>query len=145
MTQKGRFKPKFPKKYKGDPTNIIYRSSWELRVMKYLDTNENVLEWSSEEIAIPYKCPTDNRRHRYFPDFYVVARTMEGTTKTMLWEVKPAKETKEPKRRKKITRQYVTEVMTWGKNQAKWEACRSYCLDRGWEFRLLTEAELGIK
>lgn len=143
-TYKGRFSPNNPQKYKGDPTNIIYRSLWELRVMKHLDTNDSILEWSSEEIAIPYICPTDNRRHRYFPDFVVKAITKDGNIQTMMLEVKPKKETREPKKKKRITKQYITEVMTWGKNQAKWKSATEYCLDRGWIFKLITEDELGI-
>jgi len=73
MAYKGRFSPKNPKKYKGDPTNIIYRSGWERRVMVYVDDNPAIIEWSSEEIAIPYLCPTDDRWHRYYPDFVVKA------------------------------------------------------------------------
>jgi hypothetical protein len=144
-TYKGKFTPKNPAKYKGDPTNIIYRSLWELRVMKYLDQNTNVLEWSSEEIIIPYISPVDNRPHRYFPDFLVVARGPNNTRKTMLLEVKPEAQTREPKRKKRITQQYITEVSTWAVNQAKWKYAQEYCLDRGWEFKLITEKELGIK
>lgn len=112
--------------------------------MKHLDTNDSILEWSSEEVAIPYICPTDNRRHRYFPDFIVKAVTKDGKTQTMMLEVKPKKETREPKKKKRVTKQYITEVMTWGKNQAKWAAAREYCADRGWIFQLITEKELGI-
>jgi hypothetical protein len=143
-THKGRFSPKNPQKYKGDPTNIIYRSGWERKVMNHLDTNDSILEWSSEELAIPYICPTDNKRHRYFPDFLVKARKADGTIQTMLLEVKPKKETREPQKKKRITKQYITEVMTWGKNQAKWKAASEYCLDRGWVFKLITEDHLGI-
>lgn len=141
---KGKFTPKNPKKYKGDPTNIVYRSLWELKVMKYLDTNTSILEWSSEELIIPYICPTDNKRHRYFPDFYVKAVDANGLLKEMLLEVKPKKETREPIRKKRITKQYITEVTTWGKNQAKWRAASEYCADRNWEFKLITEDHLGI-
>jgi hypothetical protein len=141
---KGKFTPKNPKKYKGDPTNIVYRSLWELKVMKYLDTNTSILEWSSEELVIPYICPTDNKRHRYFPDFYVKAIDANGLLKEMLLEVKPKKETREPIRKKRITKQYITEVTTWGKNQAKWKAASEYCADRNWEFKLITEEHLGI-
>jgi hypothetical protein len=145
MAYKGKFSPKNYWKYKGDPTNIIYRSLWELRVMKYLDENAAIIEWSSEELAIPYICPTDNRRHRYFPDFIVKVRKPDGLVQTMILEVKPKKETREPKKKKKMTKQYITEVMTWGKNQAKWKAATEYCSDRGWLFKLITEDELGIK
>lgn len=144
-TYKGRFSPRNPAKYKGDPTNIIYRSLWEKRVMNYLDSNSNVIEWSSEEIIIPYISPVDNKRHRYFPDFMVVVKGPNNTRKTMLLEVKPEAQTKEPKRRKRLTEQYINEVKTWGINQAKWRCAKEYCADRGWEFKLITEKELGIK
>ena len=65
---KGMFKPKNPQKYRGDPTNIIYRSSFELKLMVYLDQHPEVISWGSEEIIIPYKSPIDNRYHRYFVD-----------------------------------------------------------------------------
>ena len=145
MAYKGKFFPKYPKKYRGDPTNIVYRSLWELRVMKYLDENTAVIEWSSEELAIPYICPTDNRWHRYYPDFIVKIRKSDGLSQMMILEVKPKKETMEPKKKKKATKQYITEVMTWGKNQAKWKAATEYCADRSWEFKLITEDHLGIK
>ncbi len=144
-TYKGRFTPQNPKKYRGDPTNIIYRSLWERKFMKYLDENSAVLEWSSEEIQIPYKSPLDNRYHRYFPDFYVKAKNTDGTLKEMIVEIKPKKETREPTKKKRITKQYITEVTTWGKNQAKWQAAEEYCADRGWQFMIMTEDHLGIK
>lgn len=145
MAYKGRFTPKNPKKYHGDPTNIIYRSLWERRVMVWLDDNPNVVEWGSEEVVVPYRSPEDNRIHRYFPDFIVKSRTPEGRIKTTLIEVKPKHQTKEPVKKKKITKQYITEVLTWGKNQAKWKAAMEYCEERGWEFKILTEEHLGIK
>lgn len=113
--------------------------------MKYLDENPAVIEWGSEELIIPYVCPTDNRMHRYYPDFIVKAKKADGTTQTMILEVKPKKETMEPKVSKKKTKRYITEVMTWGKNQAKWKAATEYCADRGWQFKLITEDHLGIK
>ncbi len=71
MSYKGKYKPSYPKKYKGDPTNIIYRSLWERKFMVYCDNNENILEWGSEEFFIPYISPVDRRVHRYFPDFMI--------------------------------------------------------------------------
>ena len=142
---KGRFSPKNPKKYGGDPTKIIYRSGWERKVMVYLDESTRVLEWKSEETAIPYRSPIDNRIHRYFPDFIVKAATKDGGTKTMMLEVKPKAQTKEPKKQTKKTKRYITEVTTWGVNQAKWAAAIEYCKDRDWEFKLITEDELGIR
>ena len=59
--KQGFFKPQNPKKYMGDPTNIVYRSGWEKRVMDWCDANPNIKQWSSEEIVIPYKSPVDDR------------------------------------------------------------------------------------
>jgi hypothetical protein len=146
MAYKGKFSPKNPNKYRGDPTGIVYRSLWERKVMVYLDENINVLEWRSEEIAIPYLSPVDNRVHRYFPDFIVKVKNPDGSTKTMMLEVKPKAQTKEPKiPTNKKTKRYITEVMTWGVNQAKWKSAQEFCLDKGWEFKLITEDHLGIK
>lgn len=144
-TYKGFFKPKNPKKYTGDPTNIIYRSLWERKVMAFLDMNESVIEWSSEEIVVPYISPIDQRKHRYFPDFIAKIQQADGTIKTLMLEVKPYKETIEPKKKNKTTQKFLTEVKTWGINQAKWKYAKEYCADRGWEFKILTEHELGIK
>lgn len=144
-THTGRYKPKNPKKYKGDPTNIIYRSSWELKLMLRLDSDPNVLEWASEEIIIPYRSPIDNRYHRYYIDFFVTLINKEGKKQTLLIEVKPLKQTRPPKVQKKVTKKYLTEVKTWGVNEAKWNAAIEYCKDRNWEFKIFTEKELGIK
>ncbi len=144
MAYKGKYKPKCIYKYKGDPTRIIYRSLWELRFMKYCDSNINVLEWGSEEIALPYRSPIDNKVHRYFPDFYIKVRESDGKTKKYIIEIKPMKQTLRPKVQKRKTKGYVYEVYEYAKNQAKWEAARSFCKDRSMEFKVLTENELGI-
>lgn len=140
MAYTGRFSPINPKKYLGDPTNIWYRSLWEKQVMRHLDTNLNVVEWSSEEIVIPYLSPVDNKWHRYFPDFFV--RTKTGA---MILEVKPKNQSVAPKVKKRVTKQYINEVMTYGVNQAKWKAADEYCADRGWIFKIITEDELFKK
>lgn len=137
----GKFKPKFPEKYKGDPSNIQYRSSWELNVMTYLDRNPSIVWWASEEFCIPYISPIDGRRHRYFPDFLL--KTVNGDT--ILVEVKPYAQTKEPKSQKRMTKRYLNEVKTWGINQAKWKAAQEFCEDRKWKFTIWTEKELFKK
>ena len=144
MSYKGRYQPTHPLKYKGDFRNIIYRSLWELKFMKYCDSNQNILEWGSEEFCLPYKSPLDNKVHRYFPDFYIKVRESTGKIKKMIIEVKPKRQCMEPKRQKKKTRGYIYEVREYAKNQAKWKAATEYCLDRGLEFKILTENELGI-
>ena len=95
MAYKGKYRPTHPSKYRGNPTNIIYRSLWELKFMKYCDSNSNILEWGSEEVIVPYRSPIDNRYHRYFPDFYIKVKENTGTIKRMIIEIKPQKETME--------------------------------------------------
>ena len=144
MSYKGKYYPSFPRKYKGDPTNIIYRSLWERKFMVYCDKNENILEWASEEIAIPYRSPVDNRVHRYFPDFYMKVKERGGKIKRYVIEVKPAKQTKPPIKPKRQTKGYIREAYEYAKNQAKWKMAREFCADRQWEFKVVTEKELGI-
>ena len=144
MSYKGKYYPSFPRKYKGDPTNIIYRSLWERKFMVYCDKNQNILEWASEEIAIPYRSPIDNRVHRYFPDFYMKVKEMNGKIKRYVIEVKPAKQTKPPTKPKRQTKGYIREAYEYAKNQAKWKMAKEYCADRQWEFKVVTEKELGV-
>jgi hypothetical protein len=145
MSYKGKYKVKNPEKYKGDPTSIIWRSLWERKYMKYLDDNSNILEWSSEEFYIWYKSPIDNRQHRYFPDFFVKEKYSDGSVKKYLVEIKPKKQTAPPTKPQRQTKKYISEVYEYAKNQSKWEAAKEWCDDRGYEFVILTETELGIK
>ena len=139
----GQFKAKNPQKYKGDFKNIYYRSSWEFSVMLWCDNNPNVLYWSSEELVIPYLCPTDNTYHRYFVDFTIALR--DGQT---LWvELKPDKYTKPPEKQKSKKR-HITEVFQYVKNQAKWKAANECAIKHNAKFQVWTEntlKSLGIK
>jgi hypothetical protein len=141
----GKYTPKNPQKYKGDPTNIIYRSGWELKFMFYVDSHPEIIEWGSEEFFIPYRSPIDNRIHRYFPDFYIKKKSKNGVIETIVVEIKPLKQTMEPQRQQKKTKRYINEVMTWGINSSKWDAAKRFCEDRNWKFMILTEKELNIK
>jgi len=144
MKHKGKFTPINPQKYKGDPTNIIYRSSWEKRVMLWLDKHSQVVSWSSEEVVVPYKSPADGRFHRYFVDFYAQIRGKDGKLNSYLLEIKPKKQATEPQIKSRITKQYINEVVTYAINQAKWKAATEFCKDRGWEFKVLTEDHLNF-
>tara|TARA_R100000388_G_C7230134_1_gene154146 strand:- start:920 stop:1360 length:441 start_codon:yes stop_codon:yes gene_type:complete len=145
MSYKGKYKPSNPKKYKGDPTNIIYRSLWERKFMVYCDNHSKILQWGSEEIALPYRSPIDNKIHRYFPDFFIKVREKNGKVKRYIIEIKPKKQTIEPVVKKRKTKGYIYEVYEYARNQAKWKAAEEFCKDRLWEFKILTEEELGIK
>lgn len=136
----GKFIPRNPGKYKGNLNEIVYRSSYELKFMNWCDINEDITEWGSEIIAIPYRSPIDRKVHRYFPDFY-----MKVNDKKYLIEIKPYRFTQEPQQPKRRTKRFISEVMQYGVNLAKWESATEFCLDRNWEFKIITEKELGIK
>jgi len=143
MSYKGRYKVKNPSKYKGNPTQVIFRSLWERQVFRWCDENSSVLQWSSEEIIIPYRCKTDKKLHRYYPDVYIKTKDKE-----YLIEIKPKKETVPPRDRSKKTKTYLNEVMTYIKNTSKWDAAKEYCADRGFIFDIWTEdtlKKMGIK
>ena len=143
--RQGKFRPSKPEKYKGDPTNIVYRSSYELKFMQYCDLTESVNEWRSEEFFIPYVSPIDNKVHRYFPDFFVKYKDKNNINRTLVVEIKPQKDLKEPDTNpKRKTKSWAYSVKTWVVNQAKWKAAKEWCADRKYEFKILTEKELGI-
>lgn len=139
----GIYKPKHSNKYIGNG-NPIFRSSWEKKFFEFCDNTETIICWASEPIPIPYYCPIDNKKHKYFVDFYV--EILEGTIKKKyLIEIKPYKQTippKESKRKKKQTLLY--EQLTWVKNQYKWEAAKKFAASNGMEFKIITEKELNI-
>lgn len=152
MAYKGRFRPKNPAKYKGDPTKIIYRSLWEFKFFRFVDEHPDVIWWQSEEVIVPYRSPIDSRVHRYFPDVIVHKKSPEGKIQTIMVEIKPYKQTLPPDPSKKnntpsgrVSRRYLNEVKNYGINSAKWKAARQYCADRGWEFVIMTEKELGVR
>ena len=142
MAYSGYFKPKNPQKYRGNPTNIVYRSLWERKFMVFCDNNPSILEWGSEEVIIPYRCPTDGRVHRYYPDFYIKVREKSGKLTKYIIEVKPKKQTKPPHAKDKRTAAYRRAVLTFAKNRAKWNAAQDFCEDRQMNFLILTEDHL---
>jgi|TARA_Y100000994_G_scaffold73214_1_gene60059 hypothetical protein len=143
-SKKSLYRPSFPKKYKGNPNNIICRSSWETKFCGWCDLNENIVEWGSEEFFIPYRAP-DGKVRRYYPDFIIKVKENTGQLRTYVIEVKPLKQTKPPKPKKKVTKSYIYECKTYAMNQAKWKAADEWCKDKRIEFKIITERELGIR
>lgn len=141
MPYKSKFIPKNPQKYVGNPANIICRSLWERTFCKYLDENTNIIRWSSEELQIPYVSPVDNRVHMYYPDFLFEAKK-GNTVETVVVEIKPEKQTKEPIAGKKSKKTYLTETLQYQINKSKWESARNFCEKNGWKFVVLTEKNL---
>ena len=146
MTYKGRYFPTNPKKYRGNPNQIIYRSLWERKVMVYCDKNDAIIEWGSEEVIVPYLSPMDGKMHRYFPDFYMKVRQADGSTKKFIIEVKPKSQCKQPvKNPKRRTTKWFNEVKTFAINQAKWKSAREFCEYKGMEFKIFTEDHINPK
>ena len=143
MSYKGIYKPENPKKYLGDPNKIVYRSLWERKMFRYCDTNAKVLKWASEEIVIPYYNPPKKRMAKYYPDVYMEYMDSNDARKKCLIEIKPLKETKPPTLKRRCRSWYLAEAM-FEQNQAKWKAAREFCLDQGWEFKIMTEKDLGV-
>lgn len=144
-TYKGKYRLINPQKYKGNIYEIVYRSSWELKFMKWCDYNDSILEWGSETVVIPYKSPIDNKVHRYFVDFYIKTITKDKQIKKYLIEIKPEKFTKPPEIPKVQTKKFIQEVFNYGVNQSKWKQADLFCQEKGWKFLVLTEKDLGIK
>lgn len=144
MAYKGRFTPLNKEKYVGDVKNIVYRSLWERNAFRWLDKNSNIVAWNSEEIVVPYICETDNKIHRYFLDLWFQTKDK----KTYIVEIKPKSQTIPPKAPKRKSKRYLTESLTYIKNQSKWKAASEFAKDNGWHFEIWTEdtlRQLGIK
>lgn len=144
QTYKGRYRVANPSKYVGDPTQIVYRSLWELKFMKWCDNSPSVLEWGSEEFIIPYLSPVDQRIHRYFVDFYIKIQDRHGNIQRYLIEIKPKKFTQPPQKPSRVTARFLEEVRNWGINQSKWKSATEFCENRGWRFMVLTETDLNL-
>jgi len=142
MAYKGKYRIKNLEKYKGDPTNVTYRSLWERKFMNYCEQNPSIIEWSSEEIAIPYKSPFDKKIHRYYPDFWIKIKKDKNIVECILIEIKPKIQTSPPKKPASITKKYLKEVYVYGINEAKWNAAQEFCADRRWKFEIITEDHL---
>lgn len=142
----GKYTLKNPEKYLGDPSNIIYRSSWELDVFSKLDHNPNIIKWVSEEIAIPYAKPDIKSggfvQGMYYPDIFIVKKNINGKIERELLEIKPHKQTEPPKSKKPARR--LQEQYTYMVNRHKWAAAEEWCKKRGITFRLLTEKNLFV-
>ena len=140
--RKGKFRPKNPRKYVGNVNNIIYRSSWELTFMQFLDQNSSILNWGSEIIAIPYIKPTTGKVHKYYPDFWVKYKNKKGVMVQELIEVKPEKQTKQPTTVGKNRKTQLYEAVTFTINTAKWKAAKLFCDKYNMTWKILTERQI---
>lgn len=142
----GFYKPRNPQKYIGDITQIIFRSSFEYKAFQWCDETENILEWASEAIPIRYFDPTSMKHRRYFPDLYIKIKESSGVIKKYIIEIKPERQLSPPKQTsKKKTKTFISESLTWEKNNAKWQAAEKFCELNGMSFMKITEYDLGLK
>jgi hypothetical protein len=144
MALKGRFFPRNPHKYLGNPQNIVFRSAWERTFMEYCDTQQSILQWASEEMTVPYYFTGDSKWHRYYPDFVVNVITKDNERQTWMVEIKPSKQVAPPVTRSRggNQRRYLREAVEYARNQAKWTAARAFCANKGWKFVIITEKDL---
>lgn len=131
----GQYKPINPSKYVGTYP-IIFRSSWEFKVMQLFDTNPNITSWASESIKIPYKNPFTGKYTVYVPDFVVTYVDAKGNQKAEIIEVKPAKETflehaKTPRAKAAVAL-----------NTFKWAAAQAFAKHHGMGFRVMNEGNI---
>ena len=137
--RQGKFIPQNPNKYKGDVKNIVFRSSYEKKFMRFCDLNPDITEWGSEEFYIPYFNPIKKKTTKYYPDFFIKIRG-----KTFIIEVKPKRYVKRPETPKRKTKKYFAEVEQFLVNQEKWKAANAFCEKNNLTFKIITETDLGI-
>lgn len=135
---KGKYKVKNVSKYKGNTQEVVYRSSWELAVMKHLDNNPEISKWNSEDFVVRYYYDVDKKYHSYHVDFWIKYKN----GKVLLVEVKPKKQTLPPVTKTPRSKKSLNEAFTWIKNCNKWEAAGKIAKDNGYSFQIWTEEEL---
>ena len=133
--RQGIYTPQNPQKYVGRG-NIKYRSGWEMTFMMFLDSNDNVLQWASESIAIPYMNPVTGKKSNYVPDFLITYRQKDNTVKAELIEIKPKKQSVIESKMSSRDRAVVAV------NYAKWGAAQKWCARQGLTFRVVTEQDM---
>ena len=122
-------------KYAGNGTPR-YRSGWELSFMKFCDTNDHVLQWASESIAIPYRHPITGKVTQYIPDFLITYRTRDNTMRAELIEIKPKSQSVIESKMNSRDRAVVAI------NYAKWHQATLWARNNGMTFRVITEDDM---
>jgi hypothetical protein len=130
--RQGAYTVKNPGKYVGKGTPR-YRSGWELTFMMFLDNNDNIMQWASESIAIPYRNPITGKQSMYVPDFLVTYRGRDNTTRAELIEIKPKKQSLIESRMTDRDRAIVAV------NYAKWDSATKWARRNGLTFRVINE------
>lgn len=111
---------------------IIYRSSYELKFITWLENNNKVKHWGSECICIPYLYK-DGSTHKYYPDYFV---EMVNGDKIVV-EIKPYNQTQKP------INENCWAAKEYMKNMCKWKAAIEFCKNKGYIFKVLTEKTIN--
>jgi hypothetical protein len=133
---KGQYNLKNPEKYIGS-TVPIYRSSWEVAVMRMCDNNPAIQQWASEPVRIPYRDPLTGKQTVYVPDFLVMFEDKKEKKHIELWEIKPANQ----QILEKVGKNPYNQAQ-FVKNQAKWQVATQWAKSRGMKFRVLNENDI---
>jgi hypothetical protein len=133
--RQGFYTPKNPEKYVGKG-NIKFRSGWEMTFMMFLDSNDNVLQWASESISIPYRNPITGKHSNYIPDFLVTYRGRNNTVIAELIEIKPKKQSLIESKMSDRDRAIVAV------NYAKWDQATKWAKAHGMTFRVINEDQI---
>jgi hypothetical protein len=113
-----------------------YRSGWEHSFMRFCDTNDNIMQWASESIRIPYLHPLTGKMTTYVPDFLITYKTRDNTLRAELIEIKPKGQSAITEGQKPRDRAVVAV------NYAKWDAATKWCRNQGLTFRVITEDDM---
>ena len=133
--RQGIYAIKNPNKYVGKNTPR-YRSGWELTFMMFLDSNDNILQWASESISIPYRNPITGKNSMYIPDFFVTYKSRDNTSRAELIEIKPKKQSLLESKASDRDRAVVAV------NYAKWHSATLWCKKNGLTFRVINEDQI---
>ena len=140
-------------------SGVYFRSSWEKKIMYWLDNNDKIIKWGAECMKIPYQMTHfDNgdskiKEHCYYPDFYYEMRLDNGVLKQVVVEVKPMKEynmvialnegkLQVPEKGTKKLKNFEYDLKMAYKNKNKWETMINWCNKKGYEFIIITEEHL---
>jgi hypothetical protein len=138
---------------------VFYRSSWEKKIMYWLDQKKEIIRWGAECLIIPYQLThfesgtPEVKQHCYYPDFYYELKTESGEIKKVVVEVKPYKEYKMvqdlnekklviPEKGTKKLKNFEYDLLMANKNNQKWETMIKWCNLKGYSFIIITEHQL---
>jgi hypothetical protein len=133
--RQGFYEVKNANKYvgKGKPR---YRSGWEFSFMMFCDNNDNVIQWASEPVSIPYRHPLTGKMTTYVPDFIVTYRGPNDTVRAELVEIKPKRQSIVESKMKSNERAVIAI------NYAKWDQATKWARQNGLTFRVITEDQI---